>query len=182
MDFSQRKQASILGALVGDAASLGFHWLYDPKKIAELAGEHPEFREPNEADYRDASGYFAADGKKAGEQSHYGAQLEVALRSLVECEGEWNPFHYQAAFCQAFDRGGWFSGYIDSATKGTLDGVKDSEKAVIAAALAQVEGLTGPQESFFTKYVIQKGLRLRGEAFVEAITGMTTLILSLIHI
>jgi ADP-ribosylglycohydrolase len=176
MNYSQKKQAAVLGSLVGDAASLGFHWLYDPKKIVEIGGERPEFHQPNETDYRDASGYFAADGKKAGEQSHYGAQLEVALRSLVECEGEWNPFHYQASFCQAFDRGGWFSGYIDSATKGTLERVKRSDENLLEKALSQVAGLTDSQKSFFKKYVVQKGLRLRGEALVEAIEGMTTLI------
>ncbi len=171
----QRKQAAVLGAFVADAASLGFHWLYDPERIAQLAPEEPEFRPPSEADYRDASGYFAADGKKVGDLSHYGAQLQVALRSLHE-RGSWDAFHYQSVFCQTFDRGGSFTGYIDGATQGTLDNVATANRKLIDASLAQVEGLEEKQRGFFRKYVLKKGELLRGDELVEAIVGMTQLV------
>ena len=28
--------AAILGALIGDSATLGLHWIYDPKRISEI--------------------------------------------------------------------------------------------------------------------------------------------------
>lgn len=37
---------TILGALVADAAAVGFHWLYDQTRIKEIAPESPEFRKP----------------------------------------------------------------------------------------------------------------------------------------
>jgi len=33
-----RIEAALIGAYVADAAALGFHWLYDPERIANLAG------------------------------------------------------------------------------------------------------------------------------------------------
>ena len=176
MDQIQRKQSAILGAFVADAASLGFHWLYESERIRQLGGEHPEFREPNEADYENAAGYFAADGKTAGDNSHYGAQMKVALLSLHECRGDWNPFHYQSAFCKAFDRGGWFSGYIDGATSGTLQRVKQSNEELLEGALGVAGDLTDSQRSFFKKYLVKKGVLHRGKALEEAIVGMASLV------
>lgn len=176
MDSLQRKQASIIGALVADAASLGFHWLYDSHKIREIGGDNPEFHQPSASDYEDAAGYFAADNKSVGDQSHYGAQLLVALKSLYQCDGDWNPFHYQSTFCQAFDRGGSFSGYIDSATSGTLERVKTANETVLNEALGAAGELTNSQQGFFRKYVVKKGVLLRGGELEEAITGMAALV------
>lgn len=176
MNTVQRKEAAILGALVGDAASLGFHWLYDPQRLHEIGGDRPEFHTPNPLDYEGASGYFAADGKRAGDQSHYGAQLLCALTSLHQCEGKWNPFHYQSVFCQTFDRGGSFQGYIDTATAGTLDRVCESNERLLQEALSQVEGLTDSQQSFLKKYVVKKGVLHTGDELVEAVAGMAELV------
>jgi len=33
----ERKKGAIIGAAVADAASLGFHWLYDQERIKSLA-------------------------------------------------------------------------------------------------------------------------------------------------
>lgn len=74
-----RAKNSILGALVADAATMGFHWLYSQKRILELAPETPEFRHPAESDYQGNVGYFAHPLKKAGELSHYGEQCLVML-------------------------------------------------------------------------------------------------------
>lgn len=176
MDIIQRKEAAVLGALVGDAASLGFHWLYDPKRLRELGGETPEFHPPNPTDYEGASGYFAADGKKVGDQSHYGEQLLTALRSLHQCRGEWNPFHYQSVFCRTFDRGGSFQGYIDSATSGTLDRVSETNGRLMSEAIAEVDGLSESQVSFLKKYVVKKGVLHTGDDLVEAVAGMAELV------
>ena len=50
---TDRARAAMMGAAVADAATMGFHWLYDQERIAELAGDAPEFRAPNAADEDD---------------------------------------------------------------------------------------------------------------------------------
>ena len=93
-NIETRKQGAILGALVADAASLGFHWLYDAERIAQIGGMTPEFVLPNKSHYENVAGFFAHPMKKVGELTHYGEQLLVGLRSLAENKGEWKPFHY----------------------------------------------------------------------------------------
>jgi len=66
------KLATILGGLVADSASLGLHWLYDPNRIAEIEKESEiTFRQPNENDYVNVSGFFAHGTKIAGDSSGY---------------------------------------------------------------------------------------------------------------
>jgi Zn-dependent M32 family carboxypeptidase len=48
--YSQRAKNTVLGALVADASSMGFHWLYSQSRFAELAPSDPEFRDPNDGD------------------------------------------------------------------------------------------------------------------------------------
>ena len=82
-NHKERAFYAVVGALVGDAASMGLHWLYDQERILQVAGFEPEFRSPNESDYQD-KGYFAHQGKSAGDQSQYGAQLLAMVDSLVD--------------------------------------------------------------------------------------------------
>lgn len=167
-----RKEGALLGAYVGDAASLGFHWLYEPSRIRELAPETPEFREPSAADFEGAAGFFAATGKSAGDLSHYGAQLDVALRSLVATRGDWNPFHYQARFCQTFDRGGSFTGYIDTATGLTIDNVASATDKLLSDLIGEVGGLDEKQAGYVKRYTAKKGLEHRGPKLAEAVAGI----------
>jgi hypothetical protein len=62
----QRGKNAIIGALVADAATMGFHWLYSQQRLAELASEVPEFRSPTAVDFAGNVGYFAHGGKVAG--------------------------------------------------------------------------------------------------------------------
>ena len=114
---------TIVGALVADAASVGFHWLYDQKRIKHLAPEYPEFHSPASSDYVGVSGYFAHGLKKAGDFSQYGEQTMVLLRSLVANAGKYNKNHYEKLFCEHFGYGGQYVGYIDHPTKDTLNNI-----------------------------------------------------------
>ncbi len=107
-----------VGALVADAASLGFHWLYDQKTIKELAPTNPEFHKPSEQDYAD-KGYFAHGNKRVGESTQYGAQMLALLDSLTDC-GEYRELDYIESFRRWFDFGGKWQGYVDGPTKQTL--------------------------------------------------------------
>jgi len=112
-----RKSAALTGAYVADAATMGFHWLYDQDRIAELAPSEPEFRTPNADDY--TKGYFAHGGKSAGEPSQYGAQMRSMADALAQ--GPYTPETYAESFRAAFGYGGTWIGYIDRPTRATLD-------------------------------------------------------------
>ncbi|MEM7525484.1 MAG: ADP-ribosylglycohydrolase family protein [Pseudomonadota bacterium] len=123
-DIPHRARGACLGALVADAATMGFHWLYDQERIASLAGAAPEFRAPNAADYQGPDGkglgYFAHGGKRAGELSQYGAQM-TAMATALSRAGGYDAEAYAAAFRDWFGYGGRWVGYIDRPTRATLD-------------------------------------------------------------
>ncbi len=121
------KRDMVTGALVGDAASLGLHWLYDQPRIAELGGDSPEFRATTSQDFEGVPSYFAHPLKKPGDQTQYGEQLLVLLRVLAQSGGTYSQKEYNAGFAAHFGYGGTYSGYIDRATRATLDNLADGD-------------------------------------------------------
>lgn len=118
--LQDRREAMLWGAFVADAASMGLHWLYDQERIAEVAPEAPEFMQPTASHYEGVPSYFAHPTKHAGDLSHYGAQMLVMLRALVQ-EGCYDRAAYEAEFASYFGYGGGYVGYIDRPTRSTLD-------------------------------------------------------------
>ena len=113
---------------MADAASLGFHWLYDAGRIADLAQGTPEFRPPDPVDFEGFQGVFVHHTKRAGDLSHYGEQMRVALLSLNACGGRFDIDDYQTRFAATFGPGGSWAGYIDKATKGTLGNIAAGQR------------------------------------------------------
>ena len=111
-----RAANALMGAYVADAATLGVHWLYDPDRIAALGDAL--WREPDPADFEGSKGVFVHHGKRRGDISQYGAQMRVMVRTLMR--GPFDAATYREDFAAAFGSGGWWHGYIDKATKGTL--------------------------------------------------------------
>jgi hypothetical protein len=99
----------------------------------ELAGDAPEFRAPNRADFGD-KGYFAHEGKMPGAASQYGEQMLTMARSLAQ-SGAFDADDYASEFRATFGYGGGWVGYIDRPTRATLD--------ALAAAEAAERALTG---------------------------------------
>ncbi len=130
----ERKRGAILGAAVADAASLGFHWLYDQSRIRDLEPNHPEFRQPNKADYADTAGYFAHANKNSGDFSQYGEQHNTMLRTLNANHGTYDKANYESAFIECFGYGGSYSGYIDHPTRDTLNNITIAENDALARA------------------------------------------------
>jgi len=125
-------------ALVADALSLGAHWVYDQEEIIEAFPEGVvEFAEPM-SDYH--------DGKRAGDQTHYGDQAVMLRDSLETREG--------------FDADGWredwlaamegYGGYVDGASKETrrAEGMAPSPSSDLggAARIAAILDLGLPLE------------------------------------
>ena len=107
-----RLRGAVWGQFVGDAAALGTHWIYNLTELQQLyPGGINGFETPAEGHY-----HF---GKKSGDQTHYGDGALVLLESLAK-EGGFDPQSYGRSFVEAF-RPGVYSGYIDYATRGTLE-------------------------------------------------------------
>ena len=148
-----RARAALTGGYIADAATMGFHWLYDQARIAALQGEAPEFRAPNAADYQGPDekglGYFAHGGKRPGDPSQYGAQM-AAMATAIASAGAYDPAAYAAAFRDWFGYGGRWIGYTDRPTRATLDamaraaaaGGDDADLTVCGADDAQLPALS----------------------------------------
>ncbi len=134
LSVRDRKRGAIVGAAVADAASLGFHWLYDQSRIADLAPSTPEFRQPDNADYADTAGYFAHAAKNSGDFSQYGEQLYTMLQALNSNQGKYDKTKYETAFIECFGYGGSYTGYIDHPTRDTLNNITIAENEALTRA------------------------------------------------
>jgi len=129
---------ALFGAYVADAATLGVHWLYDPDRIEALGDAL--WRTPDAADFEGAKGIFVHHGKHSGDISQYGAQMRAMVRA--QSGGAFTAEAYAREFTAGFGPGGWWRGYIDKATKGTLAGIA-AEKTPTGADDDQIPALSG---------------------------------------
>ena len=96
-------------SLVGDALSLGPHWIYDQGEIGAKLGRIGGYHAP-------LSGYHP--GKQAGDFTHYGDQTMLLLRSVAGCGAfDLNDF---ASRWRAFWDDPAAPSYRDAATRATL--------------------------------------------------------------
>ncbi len=106
--MKELRDKMIYGAFIGDALSLGVHWIYSSKEIAVKHGKVKEYIDP--------SGSLYHKSKNTGEQTHYGDQMMVLLESLAAEKG-FNREKFSTAW-RDFFKG--YKGYFDGATKTTL--------------------------------------------------------------
>lgn len=114
---SSRLEAALWGQFVGDAASLGTHWIYD---LDEMAKKYPQgihgFEAPQKGHYH--------EGKKAGDQTHYGDAALLLLESLAACGGEFRENDFGMRFESFFNSPNCRS-YKDKATRTTLEHLQE---------------------------------------------------------
>ena len=143
----------ILPALIGDALSLGPHWIYDASKIEQL---YPG----GILDYDDPKSSYHPE-KKAGDQTHYGDQALALLDSLAAHPGNW-------------DQSAWRSDWADWARQTTA--YKDG---ATTRSLENIEaGLTTPSDSndlAGASRFIGLFARFTGDALIEAARAQTAL-------
>lgn len=146
----------IQGALVADAAAMGLHWIYDQDHIAKIAPDDPTFVAPDAANYAGVMGYFAHAHRANGQNSQYGEQLKVMQTALDAREGAFDPQSFVTAFQAHFGYGGTYVGYIDHATRGSLDAYR------AAADAAQDRGRAVPWDgdASVTNALVTKALAL----------------------
>lgn len=99
----------VRGAFLGDAISLGPHWVYDQQEIVRKIGDPEKFNDP-------ISPYHP--GKREGDFTHYGDQALVLLRHLAEVKSFDLP-GYAAAWKEYWEDPSTIS-YRDGSTKATL--------------------------------------------------------------
>ena len=81
---TKRVMAAVRGAFIADAASMGTHWIYSPKEMAETVSDisKPEFRDPPAPRYyssEDFDGHY-----RFGMLSPYGEQMLFVTEHLAE--------------------------------------------------------------------------------------------------
>lgn len=109
---ADRLRGAIWGQLVGDAACLGSHWIYD---LGELARTYPGGVEGFEAPLK---GHYH-HGKVPGDQTHYGDAALLMLHSVAE-RGRFDAADFGGRF-MAMMGSPEYTGYRDQATRQTLE-------------------------------------------------------------
>lgn len=119
--------ASVFGALVADAATLGLHWIYDVERIAEVIkgnGGQTAFVPIDAANYEGVPAYFAHGNRADGMLSQYGECLALAVESIIANDGAFVVAEYQKDFADYFDMGGAYLGYIDRPTRSAVENIR----------------------------------------------------------
>jgi ADP-ribosylglycohydrolase len=156
--------AALAGGWVADAAGLGLHWLYNSERIREVGGDVPEFLPPKADYYKGGFGYFAHEGKRVGDVSHYGAATGVITESLLANEGRLDIRDYQRRFRTYFGPGGQWQGYIDNPTRVTLNNLNTIEQNAIEQALSTTTAdLSEQQKRILVQKVLPYTCRLSGD-------------------
>lgn len=162
--------AALTGGWVADAASLGLHWIYDSKRILDVAGGAPEFVPPRADYFTGVFGYFAHEGKQPGDLSHYGAATGVLMDSLLANQGTLDIRDYQRRFRSYFGPGGHWRGFIDNPTRITLDNLNNNEKEAIDRALSSLSvELTDRQKRILVQKVLPYTRRLSGDQLASPV-------------
>ena len=105
----------ILTSLVADAYSLGAHWVYDEKQLQNPSINWEELNTPLSLWHK---------GKLAGEFTHYGDQTYWLYKFLEDKE----TFDENEYFKYWQERINSYNGYIDGASRETLENIKNDVK------------------------------------------------------
>jgi ADP-ribosylglycohydrolase len=107
--MNEDKKAGLLyGSFCADALSLGVHWIYDTKELAQKHGRVNVYKAPGPDSYH--------PNKQAGEQGHVGDQALCLLRFLSR-EKTWNDDAFMNSWLAMWPD---YTDYVDGATKTTL--------------------------------------------------------------
>jgi ADP-ribosylglycohydrolase len=115
-------QSMVVASFVADALALGAHWIYDVSQIDAKFGRITDFQKPTPPTYHPT--------KERGEQTHYGDQALVLLRSVAACGG-FEEEHFGRSWREFFRT---YKGYFDGATKQTLKNMEAGLAGVQAAS------------------------------------------------
>lgn len=107
------RRDAMLGAFIGDALSLGPHWIYDTDKIFDVFGEIKGITSPLKDSFHKT--------KNKGEFTHYGDQMLMLLEYYHEKQLNFNKEDFLKKF---YDWTQNYTGYMDKATKDTISNIE----------------------------------------------------------
>lgn len=129
-DFENRRAGMLMGSFVAESLSLGVHWIYDPRLLAEKFGYITRYFAPGPGSYHPA--------KAAGDQGHVGDQALILLDSLKR-QGAWDPASFMFEWTRFWSS---YEDYIDRATKTVLENLLNGAEQFQAAS--DSDELAGP--------------------------------------
>ncbi len=113
--FDEKKiKELVLVSLIADSYSLGTHWIYTDKQLASLNINWEELNDAKSVWHKD---------KKAGEFTHYGDQT-LWLYQFLQNKDSFDIQEYTSFWEKKIEI---YNGYIDGATKETLENIKDGK-------------------------------------------------------
>lgn len=113
--FDKRKARElVLASLIADSYCLGSHWIYDEKQLSTLDTNWEELNKACSIWHR---------GKKAGEFTHYGDQINILYQYILEND----DFDLEKYVPYWKKRMEIYDGYIDGATKTTLENLNQNQ-------------------------------------------------------
>ncbi|MGF1448421.1 MAG: ADP-ribosylglycohydrolase family protein [Opitutales bacterium] len=111
--LEDRLAGMLVGALVGDAAGLGSHWIYNLEDL------HKQFPEGLQGFDAPAEGHYHF-GKEPGAFTHYGDAALTVLKAVAEA-GKGDPQAIGQAWAAECMPQNGYQGYFDSASRGTAE-------------------------------------------------------------
>ena len=124
-----KKVGLLYGSFCADALSLGVHWIYDTKELAQKHGRVNEYKAPGTDSYH--------PNKQAGEQGHVGDQALCLLRFLSR-EKTWNDDAFMNSWLAMWPD---YTDYVDGATKTTLANLQNqSDKTQGGSESVEIAG------------------------------------------
>ena len=108
--MKKKADAVVMAAFIGDSLALGAHWIYDVDRIRKDFGRVNSLLKPDPDSYHPT--------KDRGDFTHYGDQMLVLLQSVVAMKG-FDLQDFSSRWRELFKD---YKGYVDEATRSTLDG------------------------------------------------------------
>lgn len=120
--MNAQARAMLLASFVGDALSLGVHWIYNTNVIDKKWGRVENYLKPERPTYHPT--------KDLGDFTHYGDQTLVLLESVAE-NSDYSLNHFATSWQDFFKN---YDGYFDGATKDTLDNLAAGRELIAAGS------------------------------------------------
>ena len=120
--MNDRAKAMVLASFAADALALIVHWIYNTNVIDKKWGRVEEYIQPERPTFHPS--------KDIGDFTHYGDQTLVLLNSVAADSG-FNIINFADKW-QQFSKS--YEGYIDGATKATLENIKAGKQPTEAGS------------------------------------------------
>ncbi len=155
---------TLLGAMVGDAAALGYHWLYTTNQLKGQPRETYEFAQPREANFVDAKGeklgYFAHHHDVAGDVSWYTDNWAKLWYPYYTAHGTaTDAFGLERKFFHMYGPESGYVGYHDAVIRGFLANIHQAEQRALDLIDKDDFFATREAEKAKVKDALQKTLR-----------------------